>query len=65
MRLHTIFRRRRTAMPGILIDGRVFALADLAPDAPQDMRDVIADWDRVRRPSIAQARALAVCRWIR
>ena len=35
------------AAPGILVDGRVHALSDLLPDAPRDMRDVIADWDRV------------------
>ena len=37
------------AVPGLLVDGHVRALTDLVPDAPQDTRDVIADWDRVKK----------------
>jgi ureidoglycolate lyase len=37
------------AVPGLFVDGRVRALTDLVPDAPQDTRDVIADWDRVKK----------------
>ena len=33
---------------GIIVNGQVHALADLASDLPQDMRDLIADWDRVK-----------------
>jgi ureidoglycolate lyase len=36
------------AATGIVVDGRVYALADLIPDAAQDNRDVIADWHRVK-----------------
>jgi ureidoglycolate lyase len=36
------------AAVGFLYEGRVFALADLVPDAPQDVLDVIADWDRLK-----------------
>jgi 2-keto-4-pentenoate hydratase/2-oxohepta-3-ene-1,7-dioic acid hydratase in catechol pathway len=36
-------------VPGLLVDGRVHALTDLVPDAPQDTRDVIVDWDRVKK----------------
>ena len=37
------------AVPGLLVDGCVHALTDVVPDAPQDTRDVIADWDRVKK----------------
>jgi 2-keto-4-pentenoate hydratase/2-oxohepta-3-ene-1,7-dioic acid hydratase in catechol pathway len=33
---------------GLLVDGHVRALADLVPDATQNICDVIADWDRIR-----------------
>src|SRR3984885_4723505 len=33
---------------GIIRNGHVHALADLVSDLPQDMRDLIADWDRVK-----------------
>ena len=34
---------------GLLVAGQVYPLNDLVPDAPQDMRDVIAEWDRVKQ----------------
>ena len=34
------------AVIGIMVDGHVYALADLVSDAPQDMCDLIADWER-------------------
>ena len=33
---------------GIIRNGHVHALADLVSDLPQDVRDLIADWDRVK-----------------
>jgi ureidoglycolate lyase len=48
MRLVRFSSGSAPAVAGLLVDGRVHALADLVPDAPQDMREVIADWDRVR-----------------
>ncbi len=35
------------AVPGVLVDNRAVALADLVPDVPADMAAVIADWDRL------------------
>jgi 2-keto-4-pentenoate hydratase/2-oxohepta-3-ene-1,7-dioic acid hydratase in catechol pathway len=35
------------AVPGVLVDGRVHALSDILPDAPRDIRDLIAGWDNV------------------
>ncbi|MDP3898103.1 MAG: fumarylacetoacetate hydrolase family protein [Mesorhizobium sp.] len=35
------------AMPGLLVDGRVYPVADLAPEAPRDIAGIIADWDRL------------------
>jgi ureidoglycolate lyase len=37
-----------SARPGLLIDDRVVALADVAPGAPTDMLDVIGAWDGLR-----------------
>jgi 2-keto-4-pentenoate hydratase/2-oxohepta-3-ene-1,7-dioic acid hydratase in catechol pathway len=36
------------ATTGILVDGRVHALAGLVPDAPRDTLDAIAYWDRIK-----------------
>jgi ureidoglycolate lyase len=36
------------AVIGAIVNGRVHALADLVSNAPQDMCDLIADWDRVK-----------------
>jgi 2-keto-4-pentenoate hydratase/2-oxohepta-3-ene-1,7-dioic acid hydratase in catechol pathway len=33
---------------GIIVNGYVHALTDLVSDLPQDVRDVIADWNRVK-----------------
>lgn len=48
MRLVRFSLNGAPAAPGILLDGRVKALPGLAAETPQDMRDVIADWDRIR-----------------
>ena len=38
----------KPAALGIIVNGHVHALTDLVSDPPQDMRDLIADWDRVK-----------------
>jgi ureidoglycolate lyase len=48
MRLVSFSLGDAPAVPGVIVDGRVLALADLMPDAPKDTNDVIAGWDRVK-----------------
>jgi ureidoglycolate lyase len=36
------------AVIGLIADRRVFALADLVPDAPSEMRQLIDEWDRIK-----------------
>jgi ureidoglycolate lyase len=59
MRLVCFTVGEEPAAPGILVNGRVQALAELVPDAPEEMRDVIADWARIEdalgRPSALPA----------
>jgi 2-keto-4-pentenoate hydratase/2-oxohepta-3-ene-1,7-dioic acid hydratase in catechol pathway len=47
MKLVRFSSRRSAPAAGLLVGGHVHALADLVPDTPQDMCDVIADWDRI------------------
>ncbi|WP_050418967.1 fumarylacetoacetate hydrolase family protein [Bradyrhizobium tropiciagri] len=48
MRLVRYSSGTRPAASGIVVDGRVYSLADLVPGVAQDTRDTIADWDRVK-----------------
>jgi ureidoglycolate lyase len=49
MRLVRFSTGSSAARSGILIKDQVYALADLAPDAPRDTQDVISDWDNVKQ----------------
>ena len=53
MKLVRFSSRRSAPAAGLLVDGHVHALADLVPDAPQDVCGVIADWDRIRAAVVA------------
>ena len=48
MRLIRFSTATSVATTGILVDGRVHALAGLVPDAPRDTLDAIAYWDRIK-----------------
>ena len=48
MRLARYSTGSAPAVVGVMVDGHVYALADLVSDAPQDMCDLIADWERVK-----------------
>jgi ureidoglycolate lyase len=48
MRLVRFLTEGGRATPGILVDDRVIALADLVPDTPPDTIGIIDDWDRIK-----------------
>ena len=48
MRLARYSTGSAPAVIGVIVDGHVHALADLVSRAPQDMCDLIADWERVK-----------------
>ena len=64
MRLVRFSFESAPALPGILKDGRVTALPGLAPELSQDMRYVIAEWDRICQTIDANADGLPLERVI-
>lgn len=56
MRLVRFSHNGSVPAPGLLIDGKIVALADVAPDAPSSMVALIAAWDSFA-PTLATASA--------